>query len=278
MLHVINNYDEVFSVDEFEQIDEKMLLDSDIKKYRVKTIKSGPMIEYECYPVWNTSKSKRLPKTNPSKKAQHALNNKNIIKHVIRIINNNFKKGDTWATFTFDNKHLPITYEEAKKIVTNYIRRLKRALKKSGQDNLKYIYVIEFDNLPSKKKVRMNVHMVLNTSDRDLVENKWTAGARTHTRRMQPDESGFEGMARYIMKDPKGKKKYTPSRNLKKPRVTVSDSKMTKKKANNIAINQNMAKEVFEKFNPKYRFVAADVRISEFVSGAYIYAKLRLKE
>lgn len=254
------------------------LLSYDIKKYRVKTIKSGKMLEYECYPLWDASKRKRAKRENESKQAQKNLNDKNAIKKVIRLINTNFTNNDTWATFTYSEENLPKSYEEAKKHMTNYLRRLKAKIKKLGQEKLKYIYVTEY-NPESNKKVRIHHHIVMNVQDRDLIENEWKYGARTQARRLQADEHEYEGLARYILKDPHGKKRYTCSRNLKQPFVTISDYKLSRRKAHELVMNQNNAKDVFEKMTKKkYRFLDLKIYISDFIDGVYLHAKLRKKE
>ncbi len=272
-----NEYQEIYNIDFDNEktlfSEENKIDDKSIKKYRVKTIRSGKMLEYECYPLWKIS-ARRNKKINLSSDAQNALNEKNKIKKVIRLINHNFTDKDTWATFTYDDEHLPSSVEEAKKFMGNYIKRLRRKIKKLGLKELKYIYVTEYD----PEKTRIHHHMIVNVSDRDMLEKMWKGGKRTHARRLQEDDNAYEGLARYITKDPRGKKSYTPSRNLKKPIETVSDFKMTKKKASVIASNENLAKEKFEKMSKNYKLVDVKVYVSDFISGAYIYAKLKRKE
>ncbi len=279
MLYTIDNHNQIyidnFTPAAFEAHSGK--LDFNLKKYRVKTIKSGNILEYECYPLWKSPPLKRRKKESESKPSQRALNNKNAIKRVIRLINTNFTDSDTWATFTYSPDNLPGSYDEAKKNMTNYLRRLKRKLKKLGHPELKYIYVTEYDS-DTREKIRIHHHIVLNVSDRDLLEKEWKHGARTHARRLQEDDNGYEGLARYITKDPRGKKRYTCSRNLKKPTVSVSDYKLSRKKAHSIAMNQDIAPRVFEKMNKNYRFLNLDVYVSEYISGVYLHAKMRRKE
>lgn len=280
MFFTIDNHNQVY-IDEWtpEALEAHSgLLDYDLKKYRVKTIKAGKQLEYECYPLWSTPRSKRAKRSKTSKDSQRALNNKNAVKRVIRLINANFTDTDTWATFTYSEDKLPDSYETAKKNMTNYLRRLKRKLEKQGQEELKYVYVTEYNPDTKSGKVRIHHHIVLNVSDRDLIESEWKHGARTHARRLQEDESGYEGLARYITKDPHGKKRYTCSRNLKKPIVSISDYKLSRRKAHSIAMNQNTAKSEFEKMNPKYKFLKLRVFVSDFIGGVYLHAKLRLKE
>jgi hypothetical protein len=69
----------------------------------------------------------------------------------------------------------------------------------------------------------------MNFRDRDTAESIWDRG-RKQTRRLQPDDYGLEGLARYVTKGPASEtngKKYTCSKNLDKPKITISDTKMT---------------------------------------------------
>ena len=59
--------------------------------YRVKTIKSGPMLEVEAYPFWKIPQGSRKKRGEESSQAQKNLNDKNTQKHVVRLVNTNFK-------------------------------------------------------------------------------------------------------------------------------------------------------------------------------------------
>jgi len=273
----IRNYEEVFNK-EYEDTREELiesLRDKDISKYRVKTIKSGDMLECEIYPIWNSSKKKRCEKLNTTSKAQKNLNDRNTKKNIIRLMNTNFSSDDMWATFTYDADCLPEDETLAKRDMQNYIRRLKRIIKKNDLEDLKYIYVTEYEDDPQKGKKRVHHHVVMNFKDRDIAEKVWDKGGRTHSRRLQPDDYGLEGMARYITKDPKNSKRYTTSRNLKKPTITVADSKMTKRRAEKIAKNCNDSPVIFEKWYQGYNFNDIEIKLSEFVSGTYMYVRMK---
>ncbi|MBN2796219.1 MAG: hypothetical protein JXR88_12485 [Clostridia bacterium] len=277
MNYSIDNYEELFLINPVDTSEEMIesLRDKDIKKYRIKTIKSGDMLECEIYPLWKSSKRKRALKIKETSRAQKNLNDKNTKKNIIRLMNTNFTKEDMWATFTYDADHLPEDENQAKKDMQNYIRRLKRIVKKESLEDLKYIYVTEYEFDPEKGKKRVHHHIVMNFRNRDLAEEIWDKGGRTHARRLQPDDYGLEGMARYITKDPKNSKRYTTSRNLKKPTITVADSKMTKRRAEKIAVNENAAPEIFEKWYQGYQFNDIEVKLSEFISGTYLYVRMR---
>lgn len=278
MFYSIDDYEEHYT-EKFDSDEHGDILIQGLKKYRVKTIKAGKFIEYECYPLWSEPPKKRAEREKESKPSQKSLNDKNRQKYVRRLINANFTDKDTWATFTYDKENEPESYKQAKNDMRNYLRRLKRKLEKiEGHPELKYIYVTEFNNELSNGKVRIHHHIILNVADRDLIENEWKCGARTQARRLQADELGYEGLARYITKDPYGKKNYTPSRNLKKPSVSISDYKLSRRKAQNLVMNQNDAPEIFEKMNNKYRFIKMEMYVSDYIGGVYIHATLRLRE
>lgn len=248
---------------------------SGISGYRVKTITAGNQREYEIYPVYRSRKAAtRLKARKPSKTAIEKNNKKNAQKRLIRLINENFTDGDIWATFTYGEEHLPKDITAANKFVGNYLRRLSYWMKKNGAGDLKYIFVTEYLN--EEGNIRVHHHVVMNFPDRDIAESKWKGGARTQTRRLQPDEFGFEGLGRYITKSKsvKHQKMWVSSKNLRKPKTTISDSLFTKRKAERVARNYDDAVRIIERLNPKYKLNALEVSVSDFIAGVYIRARL----
>ena len=273
-------YDDLDELYEQSELDAELIEDKHIITYRTKTIKSGKVLECEIYPVWDTSKATaRARKFRESRKAQKKLNATNATKNVIRLINTNFTDADIWGTFTYETKKLPATVELAQKEFAKFIRRLKYYAARNGFPPLKYVYVTEFEENEEKGKKRVHHHIVTNFPDRDIAERLWRNGARTQTRRLQADESGYEGLCRYIMKDPRGTKRYVTSKNLKKPSVSVSDCKFTRRKIRRIVNGDANPQAVFEKaYKGRYRFTAFTVKTSEYTTGVYLYAKMIEKE
>lgn len=276
--YLLEVYEENFKVDKEDSKQEHLEnLRTGLAGYRVKTIKSGPILEVEAYPFWKIPQD-RQKKSGTSSKAQSNLNDKNTRKHVTRLINTNFKANDLWLTYTYENGNVPADPEQAKKDMTNLIRRMKNWLKKKPQYQgfeLKYIYVTE--HTKNGSKIRAHHHMVTNFPDREKSEELWNGGVRNRSRRLRPDEFGFEGMARYITKE-KGShtsKRYTPSRNLKQPTVTVSETKLTRRRAEKIAKEEISAQEIFEKMYKDYQFNDIDIKFSDYVSGAYLYVRMK---
>lgn len=277
-----------YSVDKFDKEDlylldlenqERLsaLQDKHIIRYRAKTIKSGQVLECEVYPIWDTRASiSRARKIRESRDAQKRLNEKNAVKNLIRLVNTNFTDKDIWGTFTYETAKLPKQVEDAQKEMAKFIRRLKYYAEKHNiTEPLKYVYVTEFELNEEKGKHRVHHHFVTNFPDRDVMESLWRNGARKQTRRLQADDSGYEGMVRYIMKDPRGTKRYVTSKNLAKPTITIADYKFTRKKVNKIVQGDLSPYNVFEDmYNDKYKLVDVFSKTSEYVSGAYIYAKM----
>ena len=190
------------------------------------------------------------------------------------------RQGDTWATFTYGADKLPPDEKAAHKFFRNYLRRLDYRMKREAWGELKYIFVTEY--LDDGKKIRVHHHCVMNFPDRDLAEKMWTGGARTHTRRLQPDEAGLEGLGRYITKGKeflvKHARMWSASRNLKQPKVTVSDTAVSRRRAQRMGTDYAEAETFFQRCNPAYRMTFQEVKFSDDVAGVYLYARFVLRE
>lgn len=278
-MYAIRNYENLYNLeyeDTFEERVEAALRDNELFRYRVKTIRSGDMLECEIYPLWNTrGRSTRASRMIKSREAQKNLNDKNAKKHLIRLLNANFDRTGSWATYTYSDENLPKTFEEAERNIINLIRRIGYFIKKNNLGIFKYAYSTEFEEDEKKGKIRVHHHLVTNFYDRDILEQKWNGGGRTQSRRLQPDDFGLEGMARYIAKDPKGKKRFVCSRNLKKPIITIADKKISKRKASEIVRCPNSAPEFFKKLYKGYKFNDINAKFSDHFSGCYIYVRMK---
>lgn len=246
--------------------------------YVVKTIISGPIVESEIYPVYTKRKNiPRREKEKISRTAQKNLNDKNAKKKITRLVNTNFTNRDLAVTLTYQDRYLP-NEEQARRDIQNYIRKLKRYRKKHGLPDLKYIYVIgcvSEEEKKNSKKVRVHHHLIINDMDRDVVENLWGKG-RAEAKRLQPDDFGLEGIARYMADQNNGSKRWYASRNLKQPKVYKSYTKLTKRKAEKLARNGASWEETFEKmYKGKYKYSDCKMYESDFTGGFYLYCRMR---
>lgn len=244
----------------------------DVFRYRAKTIKSGDMLECEIYPVWATQNELRKAKRTTTRETQKNLNDKNARKRLIRKINTNFTKKDLCITLTYKGAVPDET--QARRDIRNYIRRVREYRKKNGHPEMKYVYVIEFSGEGGRKKKRVHHHVIMSGMDRDEAEKIWGKGW-ANSRRLQPDDYGLEALARYVAKEPRGGKRWCASRNLKEPQITIADTKLSKRQAERLAQDvEEAAPLIFGKLFPDYEFNDCEVRRSEFVAGAYIYARM----
>lgn len=251
--------------------------------YETKTITSGVIREVEIYPTFSKDEIPSEWKIKKDREAQTRFNDKRARKYFIRKINTNFGKGDYFVTLTYEKGKEPKAYEEAKKNIKIYIRRLNRkyerekrglGIQKSKIKRIKYIYVIEHS--VEKNKIRCHYHLIMNSVlPMEVVEAQWTFGRRNNIRRLDPDEKWLTGLAEYLSKDPKGKKRWVSSRNLKNPKLTVSASKFSKKKINNMTRYNHLIEEEMLKINPGYIFIGSEVRINKYNGKPYIYALMR---
>lgn len=246
-----------------------------VVNYRVKTYRMGDVLECEIFPVWNTQKeASRAKKVKRSRPAQEKLNHRNTQKKIVRLTNNNFTGADLWVTFGYDKNAAVPTLEQARRDIINYLRRIKRWRKKQGLPPLRYIYVTEVADKDGNP-VRPHHHLIMSGDmDRDFIENEWHGGAYPQARRLRPKDQGLTGLALYISKG----RHWGCSKNLKMPRPTVADKKFTKRQVQKIAINRNTApdffKSIFKGFDFRDTERDLDIRHSNFVSGAYIYATM----
>lgn len=238
--------------------------------YREKKFYCGKQLEVCIYPISvKEQKQPRKTKQKVSVPKQKNLNSKNAKMHLIRLINNNFTNEDLVVHLTYSDENLPENYEEAKKDVTNYLRRLNYYRKKHGLPLMKYIAVIEE---PTGKRIHLHVVMSGDV-DRDVVEKTWGKGW-ANADRLQENEYGYESLARYISKDPKGNKRWIPSKNLIKPIPQVNDHRYSRRKVEQLS-SLTEDRETYEKLYPGYIFTECKPYVNEVTGKTYLYIRMR---
>ena len=241
--------------------------------YVTKTVTAGLIREVEIYPVYKKNEIPDEWKPKKSKEAQRNLNDKNARKNLIRLINTNFKNGDYLITLNYSDNNLPSDHEQAKKNMQNFIRRLNYQLKKRNLEKAKYIYITEHS---VTNKIRCHHHLIISTElPIDEVEALWKLGRRNNMKKLNCDELGLTGIGTYLTKDPKGKKRWCSSNNLKKPKITKSNTKFSKKRVHTMTRFQHIIKQDMEKNNPRYVLVDYEILINKFNGRPYIYTRMR---
>ena len=252
--------------------------------YRTRTIKAGTRLEAEVYPIFGRrmEQAARREKQNMTPERQSQLNTRRSKRRLILLLENNFRVDeDVHVTLTYAGEEP--TEQRCRKDVRNFMNRVKRLREKLKLQELKYIYAIGHD-----ADQRIHVHCVMNGGiERDELERVWRKGI-ANTYRLQSYGSGLQGMANYLYKQNEkardrgeraGYHMWSGSRNLKKPREHVSDTKMSNRKVKMIAQNfRAMAGEIMERVYPGYRLEDGQVFYSDMVDGVYIRCVLRKKE
>ena len=242
--------------------------------YRTRTIKAGPRLEVEIYPIFGRENTGRLraAKKNMTPEAVQRNNEERSRRKLIQLIDANFTEKDYHVTLTYAGT--PPAYDQARKDVKNFLRAVKRKREQRGLDELKYVYTIE-DEQDGKRK-RIHIHAIMNGGiSREELERIWGQGY-ANADNLQPDENGLEAIARYITKQQKNRRKWARSRNLTMPKVRTSDTKVSNARVRRLAVDfPNSAKEIMEKLYPKYTHTRTIMRFSDVVDGAYIRCVLR---
>lgn len=181
--------------------------------YRERRIYSGAMLEIERRHCTRTGrivgKSGRTMKTC---KQQEKINLKNTRRRLVRVVCENFTRGDYHITLTLAN--LPATRTRRQKLLEQFLRRLRTYCRRATGEDLRYICVRE------DAGVRTHWHLLcqkLPLTPRQL-EEMWGAGRVGITTLDGNPDYGW--LARYLTKQEEGetgKKRWSQSKNLRPP-------------------------------------------------------------
>lgn len=257
---------------------------------RTKTYYCGKNdLEIDLFPWMEVEKRyTRKKKEKVTIPKQKVLNDKRAKRTFCQLVKTNFGEGDLHLTLTYNTKYLPEKVEDAEKEVRNYLRRVARLRKKKNLSPLKYIFITE-QGVQSK---RIHHHVIINGGlSRDEVELLWRRPKKKgqqqgealgdcNADRLRTDDKGLERLASYLAKDPKGRKRWTPSQNLKKPEVSTSDTKTSRRKFMQLVLLPEDAEEVRQHFEKQYPdFAVTEVRKewNEITCTWAVYVKLHRK-
>lgn len=149
----------------------------------------------------------RAPRSKQTCAAQMFYNNKCSWQELELIIANNFRKGDSVVTLTYDDLHLPPSKSAAKSFVRKFLRKL-REVRKRRDETLLYVYTTEgfhgreqddlfgWDSALEDKRVHH--HLVVNGRDIDELRSLWEYGEL----RAEPvDIHYYRELAKYMTKE-----------------------------------------------------------------------------
>ena len=218
--------------------------------YREHRFICGDYMEVEHYPVFEVKRAGRAPKRKPSSETQKRHNDIAAKRKIIRLAHANFTPDDIRFDLTYNEGNYPESAEAAQKQMQNFLRRLRRYRRRNDLPELKYIGVTEV----GKTNKRFHHHILLNCGDmkpRDLAD-LWGRGY-TKIAPLQFNDTGIVDLAKYMIKDPILGKRWLASRNIKPPKETVRDGRISAKKIREFAISAADNREALEKLYKGYR-------------------------
>lgn len=278
-----------------------------------RTVISGQMLEVEAFPITCVNReAKREALRRKSTHWQEEVNNRNSWKRKMRLLEANFTTADfilhpTYAygfvNREFENKNsllrewqkqgIPMDDDAARAKITNFIKRIKRRIRRKGGDpaQFKFLYQIETTCEPREGDIdplppHYHAHMAISSCGVltiDDINELWPYGY-TNAKRIDMRFDGLKSFAKYITKKERSRRKgrclrWACSRNMEQPEEKVSCRKISRRRAAAVAADvQYRGKEIFEALYPGYRLEEAEVKYSDFVAGAYIYARMRRLE
>ena len=257
---------------------------------REKRIYCGNYLEVDLIPKSRTEKISRKRKRSRKKKLsapkQKNLNDKNARRYFIQLVNTNLGESGLHITLTYSRSELPSTLEAAEKEVENYIARINYRRKKEGLQNARYMYVTEYlTEKETDEAVRIHHHIFMDADlSRDIVEDLWRRRRKkgekkgkkigiANANRLQADEQGLTALGNYLMKYPRGKKRWRSSQKLIPPYYDKDDHKYSKREVERAAKNPE-DREYWEKKYPGYWFTECKPVYND-LTGWSIYLKFR---
>ena len=280
---------------------------------REQHIRSGKLLEVKFYPVFSDGRElPRGPKRKVSLKAQKDYNDRQAIKAFVRLVNANFDETDLLAHMTYAQELAPATEADARRDMTNYIRRVKtlraallrrvkeqlrrdpdnaelRGRQKKLSAPFKYAYgveVVEYKTGARKGQCNYHFHLFMTGwggRDRDEAEKLWTKGERCNCDRFRPRAFGPEAAARYVAKSPAGVRRFACSKNLDKPIVEPPrDGKVSARDVERMVKQRSEDRAYWEKRHRGYEFLGFEKApaecYNEYNGQYYLTVKLYKKD
>ena len=192
--------------------------------YVREVCRAGKVVEVEEYytPRYKKRGIKRSPNHKPSTEKQEAINERRAARDLRRLIATNFDENSYFLTLTYRREEAAPSIEDGKAELKKFLRNARGYCKRRGE-TFKYIYSTEWENK------RIHHHIIIDIGNADIREfvKLWKHG---RPKVQVLDESGnYTQLADYLIKetrksfrnpDSPNKKRYSCSRNLKKPDIT----------------------------------------------------------
>ena len=276
---------------------------------RTVTWRAGRQLEVACFPIADLNRAARRElKRRQTNRYTDRLNREYSNRHVMRLIEANFTEAASVVTLTYaypamDDyammdvramageyaaRKLPWEMARVRMDVRNWLNRLRRWVRKLGGDakrDFKWLVRIEEGKAPPLPGIpaKFHVHAIVEAPGLDALTVKAMWEQKHGTCRADPlslKDDGSKRLANYFCKQKTGGRWMTHSRNLKIVQPRVSDRKVSRRRLARLASNLLAdAREIMEKLYPAYQLAEPPkVRFSDYVSGAYVYVRMRRRD
>lgn len=268
-----------------------------------RTVRSGSLLEVICYPITRVStEAKREAARRATSEAQARINARNTQRRMERLLECNFSPADAVVTLTYAypaeadgfynpedmrdlyvREGLPEDLEDVARDWRNYMARVRRAVRRMGGEpkEIKYLYVFESGKPREDGICKYHIHAVIHAPGlcAEALRELWSKGF-VRVDRLELRYNGAQRLSKYLTKQRRYERRWGHSRGLKEPVERVSVRKMSRRRAAAVAQDvQQYGRQIMEQIYPGYRCdELPEVRYSDFVAGAYIYARMRRRD
>lgn len=259
-------------------------------KVMKQVTRAGKMLEVKYFPAHsNGIKISEGRICNKTAEQMREENRRKSIKRFVLLVNTNFDEDDYFASLDYMPEYAPLTLENAKKDIENYIKRVKYHRKKKGlsNENFKYAYSYHCETYKRGMYKGMNnyhFHIFLKADGMTAKEYKdlWKFGMRGNITNYDPYRFGPEAAAKYLTKTAVGKKMYKCSRNMQQPIVEEKkNGQISNRKLRELGEQRIDDRAYWEQRYPSYNFVRCESQYNEYNGHWYItvimYKKLDKK-
>jgi|GEM_PF-1955382 len=264
--------------------------------YVFRKIDAGNQREIEIFPGLYASREiikteREKEKLDPKRLKEN--NTRKKYKRDERLVHANFKVGDWFLTITFNDKYLPKTAKEAKKVFGRFAESLNSKRKRRGLPNTKYFYTLE----KGLRKGRWHFHVFMDTLlDIEEVIKSWKKNGDIRFEKLvyknYEGKLNFVNTMRYITKH---KDNYPQlyktaawdyerggSSNLEKPKEKQYKTPLAKKNVLKMAVKDETtqleeARRIFEAKYKEYEVTDVEVKHNPHYEGLY-YIHVRMQK
>lgn len=197
--------------------------------YRQRMMIGGDFAVVTAVPVFsdevggNPYERRRRPRYKPTSEAQAWANKKRAEDYFFYLMHENFGLEDYRLSLTFKDECLPKNDLELKRVMRNFILRLRRRYEKYGIE-MKLVWISE-----RASTGRYHIHGFLSGGlPLDEISKAWKVGI-ADCDLLQYEKRGMAGYIHYVFKESILTKKWCATKNLKKPKERKADAVLRRK-------------------------------------------------